>query len=249
MMIYDIHSHILPGVDDGAFSMDESLQMAETAERHRGRCMVCTPHWFPGCPYNRQALIDVYRRTAEAVRNRGLHLRLALGQELLLDESYRSTVAMLERGELFTISRSVYPLVEFDPQISGQLVGRIIEAMTAAGFVPIIAHPERYGFAADDYEMLHRMKSMGALLQIDKGSLSGMFGRRSMRAGEYLLENRLADFAASDAHSPYRRTPPLDRFHEWVSQVCSVNYADHLMCGNPRRVLKNEKIFSYSAFA
>jgi len=244
MHIYDIHCHILPGLDDGAFLPDESVMMAEMAAENGTRAIVCTPHWMPGI-YSRSELLQAYRRFGRILQERGIALKLALGQEILLDEDYRETVRMLERSELLTINNSVYPLIEFDPLIREEKACKITEYLCACGFRPIIAHPERYAFADEDHRALQRLRRSGALLQINKGSAAGFFGRGAKYASDYMLRERLADFAASDAHSPYNRTTPLSEFHEYVSEFCSVNYADHIFSKNPLRVLRNEEIHPY----
>lgn len=245
MLIHDIHCHMLPGLDDGAFYMDESLEMARMAASHRTIAIVCTPHMMPSSTYDRETLLSVFRKTCTAIRSNNINIKLALGQEVFLDENYKKTAVFLETGKFFTINHSIYPLVEFDPYRNINSVYEMIAELTSRGFVPIIAHPERYEFAAEDYHTLNRMKSMGALLQINKGSIVGSFGRSAKRIAEYLLEERLADFAASDAHSPYRRTAPLEETHEIISEYYSIDYANFLLSSNPLRVLRNEKIYPY----
>ena len=244
MQIYDIHCHILPGLDDGAFLIDESVQMAEMAASNRTSIIVCTPHWIAGA-YSLPELLKVYRSFGKKIRELGIPVRLALGQEILMDQEYRTTADLLERGKLLTINRSVYPLIEFEPYIREEKASAVAAYLAAKGFVPVIAHPERYAFVDEDYRALHRLRKAGALLQLNKGSVFGFFGREAKMAADYMLRERLADFAASDAHSPYRRTPAAAEFHEYVSECCSAAYADHIFSRNPLRVLRNETIYSY----
>jgi len=244
MLIYDIHCHLLPGLDDGAFLPDESLAMAEMAAKNRTCTMVCTPHWIPG-GFTQDELIRVYRDLGQRIRERKIPVRLALGQEIMMDGSYRKTAKMLEQSELLTINRSRYPLIEFDPFIREDAACRIVSYLRAGGFVPIVAHPERYAFTDEDHGSLEHLRSAGALLQINKGSITGFFGKEAQQAAVYMLRKRLADFAASDAHSPYRRTPPMAEIHEYVSEFCSPGYADHIFSENPLRVLRNTSIHSY----
>lgn len=244
MQIYDIHCHILPGFDDGAFLQEEAVLMAEMAASNRTHAIVCTPHWLPGM-YSLAELVRGYRALGQRIRELGIPVRLALGQEIMMDRQYRTAAEMLERGELLTINRSVYPLIEFDPYIREEIAVAVTDLLLSKGFVPIIAHPERYAFVDEDYHALHRLRKAGAFLQLNKGSVSGFFGRSTKMAADYILRERLADFAASDAHSPYKRTPELAEFHEYVSERCSANYADHIFSQNPLRVLRNETIYPY----
>ena len=244
MLIYDIHCHLLPGLDDGAFLPDESLLMAEMAAKNGTRTMVCTPHWMPG-GYRQDKLIRTYRDLAKRLSEAGIPLKLALGQEIFMDENFRQAADMLENSRLLTINRTVYPLIEFDPFIPEKTACSIAECLRAKGFVPIVAHPERYAFTDEDHTALERLRAAGALLQVNKGSITGFFGREARRTADYMLRERLADFAASDAHSPYRRTPPMAEIHEFVSEYCSPEYADHIFSENPLRVLRNEPIYPY----
>lgn len=244
MLIYDLHCHLLPGLDDGAFLSDESLLMAEMAAKNGTRTMVCTPHWMPG-GYTQEELLRTYRDLAKRMGEAGIPVKLALGQEILMDESYRTAADLLEKERLLTINRTRYPLIEFDPFVMERTACGIVSCLRAKGFVPIVAHPERYAFTDEDRRALDRLHAAGALLQINKGSITGFFGRDAQRTADYMLRERLADFAASDAHSPYRRTPGMADVHEYVSEYCSPEYADHIFSKNPLRVLKNEIIYFY----
>lgn len=245
MKFFDLHCHILPGLDDGAFSLDETLNMAEVAARHGTAYIVCTPHIYPDVPYSLEAYCETYFHVSEIVKQAGLGVQLLPGQEIFFDEDYEETLELLEDEQLLTLNRSVYPLIEFDPAIHEEDATAVIGRIMAMGMIPIVAHPERYEFVAEDTERLRRMKQAGALLQVNKGSVTGGFGREAARIAQWMLRERLVDVAASDAHSPYRRTPILSEFHEWLSETVSMDYADYLLCTNPRHILRNEKTESY----
>ncbi len=244
MLLCDIHCHLLPGLDDGAFLTDESLLMAEIAAKHRTRTLVCTPHWVPG-GYTQSELIRTYRELNRQIAERKIPVKLALGQEILMDESFRQTTELLEKSILLTLNRTVYPLIEFHPFIREQSAYEIVSLLVSRGFKPIVAHPERYAFTDEDHRTLEKLRAAGALLQMNKGSLSGFFGREAQRTADYMLRKRIADFTASDAHSPYRRTPLMSEAHEYVSEYCSPEYADHIFAHNPIRVLRNETVHPY----
>ena len=108
--------------------------------------------------------------------------------------------------------------------------------------MPVVAHPERYAFVAEDGSAPLRLKKAGCLLQINKGSLKNKFGDHAYAVSQALIRHELADFVASDAHSPYMRTPYLADAYEIVCELHSEQYADILLTSNPQKVLKNEKI-------
>ena len=244
MLYYDIHCHILPQLDDGAFSIDETLQMAKVAASNNTGGIICTPHCIPGRALNTEDILSAFRQSAAELTANELPLKLALGAEIFLDRQFPKTVAALQNGEYFTLNRSRYTLVEFDPFEDTRVVFSALEALRAAGFFPIVAHPERYEFVWEDYTFLYRLKGAGALLQVNKGSIKGAFGYDVRMITDFILNKRLADFVASDAHSPYRRTPPLQDVHEYVSLRYSPSYADQLFSSNPLAVLRNQKVHS-----
>ena len=237
--MYDIHCHILPGLDDGAFSLDESLAMAEIAAADGIRAICCTPH---SGGYTFDALVQTYRRFKEAVRSRNLPLQLYLGQEIYLGDDMHTQIRALQNGFPVTLNRSVYPLIEFHPLVHTQFVFSAVEELVSLGYVPVIAHPERYAFAAEDVHALGRLKKAGALLQLNCGSLKGMFGYASERVANDLLGRCEADFVACDAHSPYARTPRLRGAHAYISEQYAAEYADLLMYGNPQKLIHNRRI-------
>lgn len=238
-MMIDIHCHILPGLDDGAFSEDESLAMAEIAAAGGIRAICCTPH-SGGYPFD--TLVQTYRRFKDAVRERNLPLQLYLGQEIYLGDNMRAQIRALQHGFPVTLNRSVYPLIEFHPDVQTKFVFSAVEELVSLGYIPVIAHPERYAFAAEDVHALRRLKKAGALLQLNCGSLKGVFGYTAERIANDLLGRCEADFVASDAHSPYARTPRLHGVHAYISEQYSLEYADHLMCGNPQKLVHNRRI-------
>ena len=245
MQFVDMHCHILPGLDDGAFQTEDSIQMADVALSGLTAGIVCTPHRLPDCEYTVDELKKIYFQTFSLIKNSGKKLTLFLGQEILVSESITPIINGLKNGTILTLNGSVYPLIEFDFSENPEFVFRTVSAFTANGFTPIIAHPERYDFLADDPDTAWELKEIGALLQVNKGSPGGAFGRNAAQMADFLFGERLADFVASDAHSPYIRTPFMQEAHEWISENYSPEYADHLMFSNPLRVLKNEKVHSY----
>ena len=239
----DIHCHILPGLDDGAFSLDDSLLMARFAYESGTRGIVCTPH---SGPYPSDELIETFHLLKRAVKQYNIPIQLFLGQEAYLTENYAMQIRDIEKGYPLTINKTPYVLVEFIPTAHSRVLRDAVDSLCASGFIPIIAHPERYNAVMEDVSLAERLKAGGALLQINKGSLKGAFGPSAKRASSYLLYNRAADFVASDAHSPYERTPKLRNVHAFISEQYSIDYADYLMLENPGKVLSNRTIFPYN---
>lgn len=240
--MYDLHCHLLPGLDDGAFTDEESLQMAEIAVQGHTKAIVCTPHVQCQTPSSIRELLYPFHRLCVRLKENDIPLQLFLGQEIFVDDSYRTLPSRLKQKQLLTINHSSYPLVEFDPRSTEISVLKKLVFLKENGYTPITAHPERYAFLQRDLSAADRLHEHGALLQVDKDSITGMFGSSAARTAAFLLQTRKADFAASDAHSPYQRTPSLRDMHAYLSERYSIEYADHLLSINPRKVLKNETI-------
>ena len=239
----DIHCHILPGLDDGAFSPDESLLMAQFAAENGTTAIFCTPH---SGPYPADRVTTAFALLKDALDERKIPLKLFLGQEIYLTQNYEQQIEDVQKGLQFTLNQTPYLLVEFHPLAPGRLLCDAVASLRAIGLKPIVAHPERYACVAEDFFLAHQLKDAGALLQLNKGSLRGAFGRDALQSASFLLEERMADFVASDAHSPYERTPKLRHAHAYISEQYSIDYADHLLLYNPARVASNKPIYSYN---
>ncbi len=237
----DIHCHIIHGVDDGSFDINESLEMAKLAVEGGTDIIVATPHSnsevYPN--YWDANLRDRFVELKNSIAAENIPVKLCLGHEILADGNF---IELLKKGKLLTLNGSRYPLVEFDFLEHSVSVFPKLEKLIAEGFVPIVAHPERYAFVHEDFDTVYELKEMGCLLQINKGSIKGSFGRKIYDTAHEILGNELADFVASDAHSPYMRTTYLADVHESVSVMYSVDYAEQLFKINPLTILKDKKI-------
>lgn len=240
----DIHCHIIPGIDDGAGNAHDATEMARLAAASGIRAMIATPHChIPGvcANYWSDAMENRFRQIRQELSRREIPVALYPGQEVFMSGP---VTELLRQGKLITLNRSRYLLVEFDPEESASLACRKLAQVAAEGYVPIVAHPERYGFVSEQPETVYKMKEMGALLQINKGSLKGRFGIHAMRTADRLLSRRQADFVASDAHSQYSRTPWLADAHELLCERYSADYARLLLSTNPKKVIADERILS-----
>ena len=241
----DIHCHILPGIDDGSGNFSDSIEMAKLAAASGTRSIVVTPHcnvpnmfgnyWTPEI----QAVFD---RLQKEVDERNIPITFLPGQEIFLASDF---IPLIKQGKLIPINYSRYLLVEFGTYENASVVIRKLQKILAEGYVPIVAHPERYSFVHEHEDMVYRMKELGCLMQLNKGSLKGRFGQKSRKSAYEILENHDADFIASDGHSQYSRTPYLADVYEIVSDRFSYDYADFLLHDNPMKVLKNERIYTF----
>ena len=238
----DIHCHILPGFDDGADNFEEALRMARIAAGGGTKAVIATPHSnVPGSKKNffDRAYVDSFKELRARIKEQNIPLEIYPGQEIFASDDM---IDPIRKKRLLALCNSDYPLVEFAFRERSEAVYRRLQLLVAEGLTPIIAHPERYAFVAEDGSAPLKLKNLGCLLQLNKGSLKNKFGEKAYAVSQALIRHELADFVASDAHSPYMRTPYLADAYEIICELHSVQYAHKLLTDNPQKVLKNEKI-------
>lgn len=232
----DLHSHILPELDDGSQSLRESLAMARMAVDSGVTAMVATPH----CIDDRtREVYDAWELMQEVLQEHEIPLKLFPGMEIF---GTSDTVRLLREGKLLTLNGSRYPLIEFSFHSTGEEETRILRSVCKAGFRPIVAHPERYAYVQRDPRIVNRWHRMGCLLQVNRGSLLGRFGRHAQETAFELVDRGFAAAVASDAHSHRMRTPWLEDVWTMLAKDVSPRCARTLLKDTPQKILKNEDI-------
>ena len=193
----DPHSHFIPGIDDGSQSMEESLSLLRGMEALGYEKVITTPH----------IMVDVYRNTPkiikeglaslrEAAKAEGIHIEIEAAAEYYLDEGFYDH---LHSGEVMSINNK-YLLFETSYVSKPLQLEEMIFEILAAGYIPLMAHPERYRYVEDPLKEYSRFKELGALLQLDLNSLGGHYGKDAKKKAEILSENGMIDFLGSDVH-------------------------------------------------
>lgn len=232
----DLHCHILPGLDDGSGSIEESLEMARVAAEEGVRTIVATPHCMIGGARDVKTGVMLLR---ELLQEEDIPLRLYPGMEIF---GTYDTARLLRENRLLTLNGSRYPLIEFSFHTDGEEETDILEAVIRAGYQPLVAHPERYDYICYNPKLANRWKEMGCLFQINRGSLLGRFGEEAQQMGMELVQRGFATVVATDAHSPVMRTPRVRDVQRLLSRAVSGFAAELLMGSNPQRILKNEEL-------
>lgn len=241
-MMIDIHSHILPGVDDGAASLEESLMMAEMAVKSGVKVLVATPHSNqPGAfrNYDSREMRERYRQLKEAVKVEGIPLQLIRGMEIFATSELAEKV---EKKQVIPLNRSRYYLIEFAFNASPHYIEDRITEMLEIGQIPVIAHPERYYCVQDDPNQLYHWRMLGALAQMNKGSVFGRFGARTEQAAEIILKHCLVNCIASDAHGVDFRTTDMREIRHFLDQHFPEEVCRLLLHVNPGCILKNKPL-------
>lgn len=231
----DIHCHILPEVDDGAWDMEAAVAMAKIARDSGVKKIITTPH-FKGEPKSLEAvgfLMHQRRLLQSRLKREKIEVELLPGAEVLC---VPQTMELAQTGRLPTLGTGRYVLTEFYFDASAGFMDETLHGLRQMGYLPVVAHPERYGAVQRDPELAARWFHRGIVLQINKGSVLGAFGRRAEDAAVRMLCRGNAHIIASDAHSPHVRTTDLQPVRHWCLDHLGQAYTKILLEDNPGRV-------------
>ena len=214
----DLHSHILPGVDDGAQTLEDSLEMARKAISQGITHLMCTPHHNNG-KYNNPAekVIQGVADLQKELDQRGLELTLLEGQEVRLTEFLLSAI---KRDEiLFTDLDNTYLLIEFPTNEIPIYAEQMFYHLLNQGHVPVIVHPERNAVFREEPNRLVSFLEMGTLTQLTAPSIVGIFGSEIQQTAELMLEHNMLYMVASDAHNLRHRTFLMKEAYEKIEKI------------------------------
>lgn len=232
----DLHSHILPGIDDGASNIMESLGMAKIAVDCGIRGIAVTPH----CSFDRRKEIRTgLLLLRDVLEEAGIPLILYPGMEI---KGAADTADLLTDGQLLTINGSRYALIEFDFKSTGEFETSILRDVAQAGFVPIVAHPERYSYIQEEPQMLNLWKEIGCGFQVNRGSFIGHFGEAAKDLAYEMTARGFTTIVASDAHSEQHRIPWLKDVKMILARQFDPIASYYLLRYNPLRILRNEEL-------
>ncbi|MBO6239744.1 MAG: hypothetical protein J6O61_02735 [Butyrivibrio sp.] len=236
----DIHCHVMPGVDDGSPDAETSLKMLQMAEKDGTVAMILTPHHKPMhhnvSPDHNKAYTEGLLNKAKSL---GLKIKLYSGNEIYYSEKI---LEELENGEICTLAGSDYVLVEFHPTNPYKAIHNAVYQILGAGYIPIIAHIERYSDIVSHPSYVKELIDMGCYIQVNASSVMGKYGFLISHFTKKLIKKRLVHFVASDAHDTKTRAPLLQDCRSYVDRKTDADYGRKIFLENPLSVLKNELI-------
>lgn len=236
--IIDIHTHILPGVDDGARNIEESIKIIDYLYSKGITDMVLSSHYIKDTDYsfNQIARSQILENLRAMVTNPDIHLYL--GNEVYLCEDL---IDLLEKHEISTINGTRYMLIELP--LTGVFNGlqNILCELTNYGIIPIIAHPERYAFLQEDNRRIRELLEFGCLLQCNVDSLVGKYGKKAKKLIKWFLKRNLVSFIASDTHYVDHDDMLTVSYKKLKRLVGDAKFKE-LTFTNPTKVLDNQII-------
>lgn len=235
----DLHSHILTDTDDGASSFEESVALLYEARKAGFTGIVCTPHYMQGF-YERDANYISDRINELSIDAKRVGVHLYQGNEIYASDEI---CKFIEDNRVTTIYNSKYILIEFpltDTSVNNAV--NIIEKIVERGYIPIIAHPERYIYIQKDIKFAKTLLKKGALLQSNFASIDGYYGVEAKKTVIKLFKNKLVQFLGSDVHKKRTIYVNMPKYIKEISKYLSENEIDELAYKNPIRVIHNDNV-------
>ena len=233
----DLHTHILPAIDDGSQSLDESLAMARLAVADGITVMVATPH-VAGSPFavtaaRRDAALELLR---SALREQGIPLAIVPGMECWIHEQ-TIAAALADPGCFLGGAGNRHLLVELPNQLEVSHLEALLFDAQLKGLRLVLAHPERHRDLCADFDRLARLVERGLILQVNAGSLTGELGWSTSRLAKKLVCTGLVQVVASDTHDPVERPPRLSKALKKLEKWLGPATARQLVYDNPARLI------------
>lgn len=236
MKYIDMHSHILPAMDDGSKSMDMTLAMLRIAEREGIGTIYTTPHCMPGKGH--PTLERVERRiqlVREAAQEQGIEIELRKGTEYYYIEEM---LEWLEEGNVITLGGSQCILVEFEPIAEKTYIRNAVREILGFNYRPVVAHVERYpSLMEKDFSTINEMKEMGALIQVNCDSVINASNWNTKRMIRKMLQMEIVDFVSTDSHRDHGRAPYMEKCAGVLAKKYGEAYAGALTGGNAEKYL------------
>jgi protein-tyrosine phosphatase len=235
--VIDLHSHILPGIDDGATDLSVSVAMAQAWVADGVTTVACTPHILPGLYHNTGPQIkQAVLRLQGELDQRGIALKLVSGADVHVVPDF---VAGLRSGRLLSLADSRYVLVEPPHHVPPPRLDDLMFQLIVAGYVPVVTHPERLSWIKTHFATFQNLVRSGVWMQITAGSLSGNFGTGPRYWAERMLDEGYVHILATDAHDTGRRAPNLRQGREIAAKRVGDTEAEHLVQTRPFGIIGN----------
>jgi protein-tyrosine phosphatase len=235
--VVDIHSHILPEVDDGSKSWETSVAMCRMAAADGITHQVATPHANDRYHYDRPYLQGLVAHLQQLVGNA---LTLSLGCDFHL--SYDNLQDVLANPARYAIEGSHYMLVELSNYSIPLQITDCFTKLGDCGITAVITHPERNQILRENLQRVVEWAEQGCVIQVTGSALTGFWGERVRRAAQWLLEHDSVHVLATDAHDTAKRVPVLSTAREAVAEICGEEVAEALVEANPAAIIRSQPL-------
>ena len=236
----DFHTHILPSIDDGARSVEETFNLIQEAREAGFKDIILTSHYIEDYY---ETGIDERELCVKAIQDnlnsKGIDVKLYIGNEVYITNNVMS---LLEEGKASTINNSCYVLFEMPFHTEPMNLYDFIYTLQENKLIPVLAHPERYSFVQKEPELIYELIQKGCLMQVNFGSIIGQYGSKAEFMVKRFYENNMVHFIGSDVHRQNSTYPKIPMCLEEIQKIIGRAKLEELTEINPRLVLENKKI-------
>lgn len=233
----DIHSHLIPNVDDGAKSPEETIELIKEAREAGITDIILTPHYIINSyEQNAETLILLKDKLQQIINSENIKVNLHIGMEVYITDNL---VEILKQNKILTLAGSKYLLMELPLNTNVQYLDMVIFKLIEDNIIPIIAHPERYKFVQEDPSKVRELIESGCLIQSNIGSILGIYGKKAKKTIKYLLKNDLINFIATDTHRKNTIYPLLEKGIKKIEKITGKEKAEELTNLNAQKILNN----------
>lgn len=237
----DVHSHILFNIDDGSYSIEESIELLKKLQNIGFHDVILTPHYIKGSNYsaNNQIKRKQFNLLKETIKEHNLKINIHLGNEIFISNDILN---LLETDEISSLNNTKYLLIElpFHNQILN--LEDIIYEIKLKGYLPVIAHPERYTYFQENYKLVDNLKELDVMFQCNYVSILGYYGKSAEKLVKYMFKNKYVDYLGTDIHHLDRTfvVDNFDKIKKQIKKVAGENYFNEII-ENCNSLVHNEE--------
>lgn len=228
----DVHSHILFGVDDGSSSIEESITLLKGLKEVGFNNVILTPHYIEGSDYcsSRSNNLEKYNELKKIIKDKKIGINIYLGNEIFIDDDI---IEYIKEGKISSLNDTKYLLIELPFHNKIVNLEDTLYELSYAGFVPILAHPERYDFFQKDYKIVDSLRENGVLFQANYASILGYYDNKSKKLLKYMLKKGYIDFLGTDIHRT-KKMFVIDNFDKIEKKIVKIIGTD-----NYKKIISN----------
>lgn len=231
----DIHTHLLFGVDDGPSTIEESVEMLERAKAQGVDAMILTPHYRHGMfAYPKERIEENFGALCEPAKRIGM--KLFLGTEHHVNSMM---IEYIESGRVNTLAGTAYVLAEYKHDSEFEFIAKSVQDLLRNGYIPIIAHVERYMCMYEDLDHVDWLRDLGAMIQVNANAILGQEGLKAKGFTKKLLKYGYVDFVASDSHDLKKRVNNMGKCREYLYKKYDARYVDRILEKNAGEILQS----------
>lgn len=236
----DIHCHILPEVDDGSRSLNESIEMAMIAKEQGIKKIVNTSHYHPDFRYKKgEELLKELNDFNNVLKENMIDIEVLIGNEIYYT---KDLIKQIDELDFYTLNNSRYILIEFPPTNFPNDLCNIVYELKEKNYIPVFAHVERYREVQENPNLIYEAIKAGAVIQINSHSILGNSGKELQKTCDTLIKRNMVHIVGTDAHRSKRRTPVFLDAYKYVNDKYSKEIADNLFIKNNDLIISDEDI-------